>query len=50
MKKNRRNIVSLSKNLLGVPYLWGGKSSFGYDCSGFVQMVLKVNNILIKKN
>ena len=50
MKKNRRNIVSLSKNLLGVPYLWGGVSSFGYDCSGFVQSILKALNISIARD
>lgn len=28
--------------LLGAPYLWGGKTPMGYDCSGFVQTVLSV--------
>ena len=36
--------------LLGVPYLWGGTSSFGYDCSGFVQAVLKVIGLSIKRD
>lgn len=27
------------EKFLGLPYTWGGRSSFGYDCSGFVQMV-----------
>ena len=47
---DRKSIVKLAISLQRVPYLWGGKSSFGYDCSGFVQMVLKVNNILIKRD
>ena len=33
--------VELSKRFLGLPYLWGGSSSFGYDCSGFVQMLYR---------
>lgn len=33
------NIVNYSKNFLGIPYLWGGTSPRGFDCSGFVQYV-----------
>ena len=33
-------IISLAKCLLNIPYLWGGRSSFGFDCSGFVQLLL----------
>jgi len=43
-------IIKLAKSLIGVPYLWGGKSSFGYDCSGFVQMVLKTAGISIARD
>ncbi|HEY1336530.1 MAG TPA: NlpC/P60 family protein [Bryobacteraceae bacterium] len=32
-------MIALSKRFLGLPYTWGGTSSFGYDCSGFVQML-----------
>jgi gamma-D-glutamyl-L-lysine dipeptidyl-peptidase len=32
-------MLALSKRFLGLPYTWGGTSSFGYDCSGFVQML-----------
>ncbi len=32
-------LVSFAKKFLGLPYTWGGRSSFGYDCSGFVQML-----------
>ena len=48
--KTRDYIVHLANSLLGVPYLWGGKSSFGYDCSGFVQMVLKTAGIFMPRN
>ena len=32
-------MLALSKKFLGLPYTWGGASSFGYDCSGFTQML-----------
>lgn len=32
--------VASAGRLLGVPYLWGGRSSFGLDCSGLVQLAL----------
>src|SRR5579872_449185 len=32
-------MLALSKKFLGLPYTWGGTSSYGYDCSGFTQML-----------
>ena len=43
-------ILELSKPLLGVPYLWGGKSSFGFDCSGFVQIIFRVLGINLPRD
>ena len=49
-KTSREIIIELATSLLAVPYLWGGKSSFGYDCSGFVQMALKTAGIRIQRD
>ncbi len=38
---NAESITSIAMQYLNVGYLWGGRSTFGVDCSGFVQNVLK---------
>jgi cell wall-associated NlpC family hydrolase len=42
--------VELAKRFLGLPYLWGGRSTFGYDCSGFTQMLLRSRGIRMPRN
>ena len=43
-KKNKKsNIIQTAFTFLNSPYLWGGKTPFGIDCSGFTQMVYKLN-------
>jgi len=34
-------LLEFSRRFLGLPYTWGGTSSFGYDCSGFMQMLAR---------
>jgi gamma-D-glutamyl-L-lysine dipeptidyl-peptidase len=37
--------IELAKRFLGIPYFWGGRSSFGFDCSGFTQMLLRARGV-----
>src|SRR5690606_13353241 len=36
---SRESLVSTSKTLVGLPYLWGGTSTKGVDCSGFTKII-----------
>lgn len=42
-KKEKSNFIKTAFLYLNTPYLWGGKTPFGIDCSGFAQMVYKLN-------
>jgi len=42
--------IELAKRFLGLPYLWGGRSSFGFDCSGFTQMLLRRRGIQLPRD
>src|SRR5580700_3210253 len=39
------DFVSVAERFVGVPYLWGGKTSLGIDCSGLVQVALTASGI-----
>ena len=42
-------IVNYAYNFLGTPYVWGGTSTSGFDCSGFTQYVFKQMGYSIKR-
>lgn len=44
------NIILTAMDFMGVPYLWGGTSIKGVDCSGFTRMVWFMNGILLPRN
>ncbi len=41
--QSKSKIIETAYLYLNSPYLWGGKTPFGIDCSGFTQMVYKLN-------
>ena len=44
------NLIDTAQELLNIPYLWGGKSQLGFDCSGFVQTVFKTFGIYLPRD
>jgi cell wall-associated NlpC family hydrolase len=42
--------IALGRRFLGLTYLWGGRSSFGYDCSGFTQMLVRSRGIIMPRD
>jgi len=49
-KNVRHAIVEAAYLYLNSPYLWGGKSPFGIDCSGFTQMVYKLCGVKVLRD
>jgi len=49
-KTERSSLVEIANKYLGAPYLWGGRSVFGIDCSGFVQLVYKMCGIFLPRD
>ena len=43
-------IIASAHQLLGVPYLWGGMSAKGVDCSGMVRISAIMNDVLLPRN
>ncbi len=53
LKNNNSNAASIemaAKSMLGVPYLWGGTSTKGNDCSGFTKTVYLMNGLVIPRD
>ena len=49
-KKQNKTILDSARSLLHTPYLWGGKTPFGIDCSGFTQLIFRTNCISILRD
>ncbi|WP_047983767.1 C40 family peptidase [Ornithinibacillus californiensis] len=47
---NGANIIEAAEKYVGLDYLWGGMSAFGYDCSGFAYNMHKANGYQISRD
>lgn len=43
-------VLELAKGFQGLPYTWGGTSSFGFDCSGYVHTVFKLMGMVLPRD
>ena len=44
------DVIALGKRFLGIPYLWGGVSSYGLDCSGFMQLLARRRGLTLPRD
>ncbi len=47
---NEQNLETTAESFMGIPYLWGGTSSKGFDCSGFVKTVYFLNGMILDRD
>jgi cell wall-associated NlpC family hydrolase len=44
------DIIGTALKFLNTPYLWGGRTIFGIDCSGLTQLVFKMNGLVLPRD
>lgn len=48
-QSNHSNVIETARSYIGTPYVWGGTSPNGFDCSGFVQFAYQSANVTIPR-
>lgn len=47
---NSKTVLQTAKLFLNTPYLWGGRTCMGIDCSGFTQIVFRIHHIFLLRD
>ena len=50
LDQSEESLVATSKKLMGLPYLWGGTSPKGVDCSGYTKTIFFLNGLVIPRD
>jgi hypothetical protein len=50
IRPTAESMIALAYKFLGFPYLWGGRSTKGLDCSGFTQTIYKMHGITLPRD
>jgi cell wall-associated NlpC family hydrolase len=50
IRPTAESMIVLAYRFLGFPYLWGGRSTKGFDCSGFTQTIYKMHGITLPRD
>lgn len=48
--RSAANVLTTARSFIGLPYLWGGRSGFAVDCSGFTQLVYKLHGVTLPRD
>jgi cell wall-associated NlpC family hydrolase len=49
-RRSVEEVIRTAKRCLGLPYLWGGSTPLGLDCSGYVQLVYRLNGVSLLRD
>lgn len=50
LKYDEKSILETAHRLMGIPYIWAGKSTKGMDCSGFMSTILYIHDVVIPRD
>ncbi len=50
LKATQQSLAQTARSMMGIPYLWGGTSTKGVDCSGFTKTIYLMNGMIIPRD